>query len=85
MSRRVSLMRAWFELVRTEARIASVVETAPGVLGWVDHDAMLALHLEAEELRNLGDDDAWKRPFNDFRRLFIQRDLGALRALAGAV
>lgn len=68
--------------MQTEASIASVVEVMRDVFSWVDHDAMYALHQEAEILRNLGDDEAWKRPFNDFRTLFLHRDLGALHALA---
>jgi len=82
MERRDVLAHAWWEMVLAEADVAEVVEVSPGVTAWVDHDAMFALHQEAERLRNMSEDEEWKRPFNDFRRIFLNRDLAALRVLA---
>ncbi len=84
MERREALAASWRELVKSEAAIASVVEVEPGILSWVDHDAMLALHIEAADLRNLDDDEGWKAPFNTFRQAFLHRDIAELRELAGS-
>lgn len=78
MSTRDQQRGEWLTAVREAASFER-----DGVDGeWRDHDAMYGLADVACELRTLGDDEAWKAPFNRFRRLFVHRHRDALQHLA---